>query len=177
MRTRLWIIATSRRPLGLALAAADDADLLLRDAQELRELRDPLVEERLSVDQHERRDSTFRDQVGGEDGLARPGRRDDDADVVGEDRLGGATLHVEQLAAEAEGGAVPGDPLVSKGCRRPPVPEQLDRVLVAAAREAQERALLRGAGDDAGRPVRGEPHRLLLVEVGVLERGETPEAP
>ena len=66
------------------------------------------------MDQHEGRDSTFRDQVGGEDCLARPGRRDDDADVVREDRLGGATLHVEQLAAEAEGGVVPSDPLVAK---------------------------------------------------------------
>ena len=53
-RTRLWIIATSSRPVGLALACADLADLLRVDAEEHRELREPLVEERLPMDQDER---------------------------------------------------------------------------------------------------------------------------
>ncbi|MGB8932187.1 MAG: hypothetical protein WCC48_13165 [Anaeromyxobacteraceae bacterium] len=153
---------------------ADDADLLLRNPEELRELGHPLVEQRLSVNEHQGRGRSLRDEVGGEYGLARPRRRHHDSDVVGKDRRRGATLDVEQLALEAEGCLPSSDPLVEESRLGAPLAEELERVPVAAAREAQERALLRGAGDDARRPLRGKPHRLLLVEVRVLKGGEAP---
>jgi hypothetical protein len=70
--------------VGSAFAATDLTDAALIDAEEHRQLRDPLVEERLPVNEDQYATRTLRDQVGAEYRLANAGRTNENADVVRE---------------------------------------------------------------------------------------------
>jgi hypothetical protein len=67
-----------------AFAATDLTDAALIDTEEHRKLRDPLVEERLPVNEDQYATRTLRDQVGAEYRLANAGRTNENADVVRE---------------------------------------------------------------------------------------------
>ena len=62
------------------------------DAEEHRELGEPLVEELLAVHEDERAPPALRHEVGAEDRLADAGRRDEDAGVVLEEGARGRLL-------------------------------------------------------------------------------------
>lgn len=108
----------------------------------------------------------------GQDGLPGTRRGNDNSCVVGKNGASRASLDVGQLAEEAAGDGLAGDAFVAETRRCAPLGEQLDRVAVATTRQAEERAFFGSARDDARRPLRREPHRLLLVEVRVLESSQ-----
>ena len=77
---------------------------LLLDAEEHGELGDPLIEERPAMRQDERAPASFGDEVGAENGLADPGGRHEDAEVLPEQGLRGTLLDGREVAIEAESG-------------------------------------------------------------------------
>jgi hypothetical protein len=82
------------------LARADLPDRLGVDAEKHGQLRDPLIQERLPMDQDQRRPGAGRDEVGPDDGLADARRRHENPDVVYQQRSGGLVLDGSQCALE-----------------------------------------------------------------------------
>jgi hypothetical protein len=71
---------------GLAATAADRPDLVCLEIEELVQVLDPLFEQRLAVDEHERRASPGGDQPSGDHCLADARRCAQDAELVSEHR-------------------------------------------------------------------------------------------
>lgn len=67
-------------------ACTDLSDVSWIDAEEDRELRDPLIQQRLPVDKDQRATGPRRDEIGADDRLTDARRRDEDTDVMREDR-------------------------------------------------------------------------------------------
>jgi len=88
--------------VGLSLASADPPDFLLPEAQEHRQLRDPLVEERPSVNHDQGASSSLGDEVRAQHGLADAWRCDEHADFVIEKGPCRLLLDGGQLALEME---------------------------------------------------------------------------
>src|SRR5260370_15500320 len=85
-----------------ALAASDATDLLLIDAEEHCQLRDPLLEKWLAVNDDQSAATAFGDQIGAEHGLADAGRSDEHSGIVHEERSSGLTLRVRPVAVELQ---------------------------------------------------------------------------
>jgi hypothetical protein len=88
--------------VGSALTAADLADCALIDTEEHRELRYPLVEERLPVNKDQRATRSLSDQVRSQDSLANAGRSNKHAGVVCEYGPCCLSLRLRQIAFERE---------------------------------------------------------------------------
>jgi hypothetical protein len=134
-----------------------------------------LVEERLTVHEDQGIPRPLGDQVDASDRLADPRRRHQDPEVVGEHRLDGGVLNVGESALEGvvDGGAVLS--LVVGLERRAERTEQGRDLVNAAPRNRHVLREVFGAGDHPWRQRRREPHALLLVELGILERGNALE--
>lgn len=87
--------------VGLPLSCADLADVLRVEPEEDGELREPLVEERAAVDEHQRVAPALSDEVRAQHGLAHSGRRNEDPGVVFEHRAGRCLLDRRELASES----------------------------------------------------------------------------
>src|SRR4051812_1216581 len=87
---------------GPTLPAAGHPDTLLLDSEEHRELRHPLIEQRLSVYQHERIAGALRDQVCAQDGLPDSRRRHEDTDIVLQNRARGLLLDGRELSSKRD---------------------------------------------------------------------------
>jgi hypothetical protein len=94
------------------LARSDLPDFLRLDAEEQRELRQPLVEKRAPVDQDQRAATAVGHEVRADDRLADAGRRDEHADLVLEQRVRGLLLNWRQVPAKSEAERLAGDALV-----------------------------------------------------------------
>src|SRR6266511_88346 len=156
----------------LPLPAPDDTDLLARDPEELRQLRDPLVEKRLPVDKDERAHAAPRDERRSEDGLPGARRGDDDADVLRQDGGGGTGLNLGEVASKLDLDRLAVHALILDDRFAAPLGHERQGVGFTAPREAQERAGVLGTRHDAGRSPGAKVPRLLLVELRVLEGGE-----
>lgn len=84
------------------LAGADLADRLGRETQEHGQLRSPLIEARLAVDQHEGTSGSRCDQICADDGLAHARQRDEHTDVVTEQGPRGLFLDGRQPTLEGD---------------------------------------------------------------------------
>src|SRR6185312_640501 len=90
-------------PIWLVFASTDLSNLFLFDTEEHGELGSPLVQKRLTMNQHERVPTTLRHEIGTQHGFADTGRCDEHADVVQEKRSRGLLLELRQLAVELHG--------------------------------------------------------------------------
>jgi len=86
--------------VGLALPTSDTANRFGINAEEHGELRDPLIQERLTMHEDERAAGTLGHQVCSDDCLADSRCGDKHANVVSEERVGGSLLHSGQLTVE-----------------------------------------------------------------------------
>ena len=159
-------------PVGLLLAPADDADLLLVDPQEHRQLGDPLVEKLLPVHEDEGAPAALGDQVRAEDGLPEPRRRHEDPDVVLEHGFRRGLLDRRELALEGQVVRLAHVAFVLDRQLHPVLVEERLEVDLTPSGDGDVIGEVLRAGDDPGRATRGQPHALLLVEVRILERGE-----
>ncbi len=142
------------------------------DAEEQRQLRQPLIEKRAPVDQDQRAASALGHEVCANDGLACAGRRDEHTNVVLEKRAHGLLLDRCQLPAEAEAERFAGDALVLDFEGHTVLAQQRLELGLTASRQAHVlREILRARDHARGRG-RGEAHALLLVELRVLEGRE-----
>src|SRR5436309_11681247 len=74
--------------VGFSFPTADQADLLLVNAQEHRELSHPLVKKWAAVDKHQGAPRTLRHKIGTQDGLPNARGRYEYTEVMLEERLG-----------------------------------------------------------------------------------------
>src|SRR5689334_16962913 len=86
----------------IALAASDAANPLLVDAEEHRQLCDPLLEQWLAVDHDQRAAGALGNEEGSEHRLSDSGWSDEHSGVVREERLSRVTLRVGQVAVELD---------------------------------------------------------------------------
>ena len=111
----------------LAVLATDGADRLRVDVEELAQPREPLLDERLAVDEDERRAAAGSDQVDGHHGLAGAGRRTQHAEVVGRRcRPTARACSLLSLPVNAASSAAP--------CERSSVSANLDAEIAQGAR-------------------------------------------
>src|SRR6058998_657537 len=92
--------------VGLALATPYLAHVLLVDAEEHRELGDPLVQERSAVDEHEGAAAAFGHEPGAENRFPHAWWRDQDARVVRDERTCRLILNGGELSAEPKSHSV-----------------------------------------------------------------------
>ena len=157
---------------GRALRTSDLPDLLSIEAEEQRELRQPLIEKGLSMDEDQRAARSRCDEVRADHRLADARWRDEDACVVREQRASRRLLDSGQRAVEAKFELRSGHALVGDIERDAMHAEQLFEVGLAAARESQVFRQILGARDHSRRRRRRQAHALLLVELRILEGGE-----
>lgn len=154
-------------------SSGDLPDGFLVEPQKQGELREPLIKERLSVDEDQRAACARGHEVGPNDCLPDSWRRDEHARVVREYRASRRVLDGGQLALEANVERSPRHTLVGKIQRNAVHAEELFEVDLAAARKSHMLRQILGACDHARRHRRREAHALFLVKLGVLECGKT----
>jgi hypothetical protein len=142
------------------LAGADLADGLGRETQEHGQLRNPLVEERLAVDQHEGASRSRRDQIRADDSLAHARRRDEHTDVVTEQGPGGLSLYRGQLTLKGDVERFAVTPLIFDVEDAAMVLEDLLEFVAASTGQRHVLGQVLGTGDDARSQRRGEPEAL-----------------
>jgi cobyrinic acid a,c-diamide synthase len=153
----------------IALPNADLADCLGIDAKKHGELGDPLVQERLAVDQDQRGPASGCHAVRSHDGLANARRRHEDPDVVSQQRLGGSFLDGCQPSLESQRERLPRVAPILHGQRNAHPAKQRLQLLATPPRQSDVIGEILGAGDHS-RGERGrQPEALLLVELGILE--------
>ncbi len=89
-------------PVGRVLAGADLADSLGGQAEEHGQLGNPLIEERLTVDQHERAPGSRCDQIRADYGLAHAWRHDEQTDVLAKKSACSLLLNRRELALKRD---------------------------------------------------------------------------
>jgi hypothetical protein len=109
---------------------------------------------------------------GGYDCLAERGGCSQHAGVVRKQGVGALPLLGSEVAVEGHGQRLAILALVSDDCPNAEVVEERQRFIDTAARQTDVPRVILGACDDTRLAIRGEPHGLRLVELGILERGE-----
>ena len=155
-----------------ALRALDLSDRLRIEAEELRELRDPLVQKRAPVNQDQRAARARCDEVRPDHGLADAGRRDEDTRIVREKRSRRRLLNRRQRAVESNVQSGSGDALVRDLEHDPVSSEQLLEIRKASTRERDMQGEFLGARDHPRYRRGRQSHALLLIELRILERRE-----
>jgi hypothetical protein len=148
---------------------ADPPDLRGVQTEMQRELLDPLVEERLPMDEDEGRTGASRHEPGTDHRLPSAGRRDEDSGLVLEERVRRLGLAYGEPAPERQSDCIPVDALVVEVERDRVCGEQSAEILDASARQGHEARKLLGAADDPWREGRREAKVLLLEELGILK--------
>ena len=156
-----------------AFPAPYSTDVLLVDAEEHRKLCDPLVEKRPTMHEDEGAAASLRDQVGAEDRLADPGRRDEDPDVFLKEDLRGLLLDRRERALESNLQGLAPVTLIADDERDAVLREKSREIALASSRQRDVLRELFGAGDHPWGGGCRESHHLLLVELRVLKGGET----
>ncbi len=162
--------------VGFPLPAADAADGARRQSEKRGQPVDPLIEQLLSVDEHEGADPAFGDQPRGHHRLAERRRRRQHTGVVGQQCLGRGLLFRSQFTVERDIERLTSTSFVPNGQRDMQVVEQMSAVRQAAAWESKVMGMLLGTGDDPRLVVGWQSHRLGLVELGILKGGDADQA-
>src|SRR5574341_1912502 len=114
----------------------------------------------------------LRDQVDSDHGLAHAGRSNENADLVGEKRLGRLILDARQLPAESDAESLSPLPVVLDVEGHAVPAKQCFQLRTASPWKAYMPCQVFSTGDHSRRQSRREPHALLLVELRVLEGRE-----
>ena len=121
--------------------------------------------------QHERRDLPFGNQLRRHHRLAESGRRIEDSVIVLQYLPYRFSLFITQAAMELHINRLAGVPLIPNRNADSVLLQQLADFLQAAPRYGNMLRELLTAKNDAGFVPRGEPHRLRLIELRILESG------
>ena len=168
--------ATSSEPVAFSVAASDAADRLGRQIEERRKPLDPLLQQLAAMHEDQRIDAALGNQPGGDHRLAEGGRGRQDARLMPQHLPGGGGLLRPQFALKLH---VQGDArasLVAHDGLDMQVRKQLLHFFQAAAGQAEVTGVVFRTADDPRLVVGGKPHRLGLVELGILEGGQ-PQQP
>ena len=164
-------------PVGLRFPPPIRPIRLRGSTEKRRQALHPLIEQLLSMHEHQRVDAALGDQPRGDDRLAEGGRGGQHTGVVRQQRVRGGLLFRPQFAVEDDIERLARH-IVRRESRRSilEVVEQVAQVLQTAARQAEVMRMVLGTGDDARLVVGRQPHRLGLVELRILKGGK-PEQP
>src|SRR5262249_31586944 len=128
-----------------ALPAPDLANRLRFHAEEQRELRSPLIEQRLTVDQYQRAPPANSREIRADDRLPGSRRCDEHSGVVRKELSHGVLLDRRQLTPKADLDRSTLDPQVVHAERYAMVPEQRSERFAAAARKRKMLSEILGA--------------------------------
>jgi hypothetical protein len=151
------------------LACADLANRLGRETQEHGQLRPPLIEERLAVDEHQGTSGSRCDRICADDSLAHARRRDEHTDVVTEQGPRGLFLDGGQPTLERDRQRLAVTPLILDVEGAAVVLKDLRELALASAGQRHVLGQFLGTGHDARSQCRGKPKALLLVKLGIFE--------
>ena len=154
---------------GRPLPAADLPDPLRGQPEEQRELRHPLIEQRLAMYEDKRAPTTGRSEVDADDGLPHAGWGHEHTEVMRKQGLRCLLLGFGQMPVETRLQRFTEDALIVEPEANSVVGEQVPQVADAASRESNVSRVLLGTRDDTRRERRRQPHLLPLVELRVLE--------
>ena len=157
------------QPGGSASPAADATDRLRRHVEERRESLDPLVQQLTPMHEHERADAALGDQPGGDHRLAKRRRGRQHAGLVRQHRVCRRLLLGPEFAVKGHVERAAGVALVANDRCDTQIAQGLANLVEAPSRQADVMRMILSAGDDARLVVRGQPHRLRLVELGILK--------
>ena len=158
-----------------ALAVNDSANGPRVDVEEHRKLRDPLFEERAKVHQHERVPGPFGNHANAGHRLAHARRRDEHSDVMRPECTHRVLLKLRRRAVESMLDGVSILSLVINLQRCAQGLEQRGRVVDTPPGQRDMPGEVLRTADDARDARGGEPQPLLLIKVGILERGDAPQ--
>jgi hypothetical protein len=144
------------------------------EPEEHGQLGNPLIQERLPVDQDECAARSGGDQIGTDNGLADTRRRDQDADVVTEQSPTSLRLHRGELTLKRHVQRLAIAALVLDEEAAVVLAKELLELGPTAARQGDMLRQVLGTGDHARSERRGEPEALFLVEFGVSNSGLSP---
>ena len=164
------------QPGRLVAAAANAADRLRREVEKRRQPFDPLVQELAPMHEHQRIDAALGDQPGSDDCLAERRRGGQDTSVVLQHRLGRELLLWSQLALKGGLQRLPAETLVTDDRANIQVGQDLTNVFETSAWQADVLWMFFSATDDPWLVVGRQAHRLGLVELRILERGDTQQS-
>src|SRR5439155_22582932 len=149
-------------------------DCLRGLSEKQRELRHPLIEQRLAVYQDERAPASSRGEVGADNRLPHARWGDEHAEVMRKQGFRGLLLDSGQVSLEAYLQRFTKEALVVEPQANSVLGEQVPQVGDAATRESNVSRVLFWASDDTRRERRRPSHLLPLVELRVLERCDAP---
>jgi hypothetical protein len=132
----------------------------------------PLFQQRLPIDQHQRRGPMMSDQSARHHGLSRSRRRLEDPEVVPSHRVDGRLLCGSQRAFEGHLHVGRLGSFVDDDKTTPCVLDHAHRSLGQSAGQVQMLEIFDEAPDEAWCGVVGQPQVLVLVELGVVQRRE-----
>ena len=144
-------MATSRRPVGVRFPPPIWPIAFGSEPEEQRELRHPLIEQRLAMHEDERAPATRRGEVGADDRLPHARRSDEHTEVMCKQGLRRLLLDGGQMPVEARLQRVTGDALVVEPEPNSVLGEQVPQVADAASRQSDVLRVLLGTGDDTRR--------------------------
>ncbi len=161
------------QPGRLVAAAADAADRLGREVEKRRQTLDPLVQELAPMHEHQRIDAALGDQPGSDDCLAERRRGGQDTSLVLQHRLGRELLLCSELALKGGLQRLSAETLVTDDRANIQVDQYLTNVFETSAWQADVLWMFFSATDDPWLGVGRQAHRLGLIELRILERGDT----
>ena len=153
-------------------SAAERADLRRVESEEACELRDPLIYQRLAMDEHQRTAGASGDEPCTDDRLPAAGRRHEDPGVVGRQRAHRVFLDGQELPVEPDVERFTHVAAILDHKRRAVLASELRERVLAAAWERDVLRMLLEAPDDSRRSPGRESHRLPLVELRVVKGRE-----
>ena len=161
------------QPGRLVAAAANAADRLGREVEKRRQTLDPLVQELAPMHEHQRIDAALGDQPGSDDCLAERRRGGQDTSFVLQHRLGRELLLCSKLALKGGLQRLSAETLVTDDRANIQVDQDLTNVFETSAWQADVLWMFFSATDDSWLGVGRQAHRLGLIELRILERGDT----
>lgn len=162
-----------QQPGRLFATTANAADRLRRKAEERCQAFDPLVQQLAPMHEHQRIDSPLGDQPGSNDCLAERRRGGQDTGFVLQHRLGRDLLLCSELALKGGMQRVSAETLVADDGANIQVDQYLTNVFKTPAWQADVLGMFFSATDDSWLGVGRQAHRLGLIELRILECGDT----
>jgi hypothetical protein len=152
------------------------ANRLRREVEKRRQTLDPLVQELAPMHEHQRIDAALGDQPGSDDCLAERRRGGQDTSVVLQHRLGREFLLCSELALKGGLQRVSAETLVTDDRANIQVDQYFSDVFETSAWQADVLWMFFSATDDPWLRVGRQAHRLGLIELRILERGDTQQS-
>src|SRR6185295_8486684 len=160
------------QPGRLVAATANPANRLRREVEKRRQTLDPLVQELAPMHEHQRINPALGDQPGSDDCLAERRRGGQDTSIVLQNRLCRELLLCSKLALKGGMQRVSAQTLVTDDRANIQVDQYLTNVFETSAWHADVLWMFFSATNDPWLRVGRQAHRLGLIELRILERGD-----